>query len=251
MSELLLTTEIRENTGKGASRRLRREGFIPSIVYGEGKAATSVFVSPKDLLTIIKSPKGINSLIQLKQKKGSKARVVMLRDFQLDPVRGDVIHADFVRIDLTKPLEAQVPILTEGLSAGVKDEGGVLHLVMRSINVKCLPADIPSAITIDVSGLQLHDIVRIKDIEFEAGIEVLQESEAALVIVVPKKVEPTAEELAAEAEAAEGAEPEEVDAKGKAEDGDKPAEDGKKADGDKADDKKADKKAGKDDKKKK
>jgi len=217
--ETVLEATTRDRFGKNEAGRLRREGRVPSVLYGgatgEGgkPEALPITVDPKALLRILHSQSGANTIITL--TLGSESPKVMLKEFQLDPISRAVLHADFYRIAMDKPITVTVPVVLRGEAPGVKQQGGLLDFVHREIEIECLPADIPEHIDVDVSELMLNQSIRLRDIVGSMKWTPVSEADLMLVHVVPQKVE--AEPVAAEAEtAAAPAEPE-VIKKGKTE----------------------------------
>ena len=221
----------RESRGKNESRRLRVAGRIPAVVYGarkEGKApeGVPVAVDPKDVLRILHSESGANTLINLKLDGGESR--VMVKEYQLDPVTHQLLHADFYQLAMDRAITVTVPILVIGEPKGAKLQGGMLDFVTREVQVQCLPADIPEHIDIDVSELMLHQAVRLRDLPENPKWKSLNDPDTMLVHVVLPKVEevaatPEAEAAAAAAAAPVAAEPE-VIKKGKTEkEGEEPA----------------------------
>lgn len=214
MKEHVVEVKSRDNLGKNNSRRLRRAGMIPAIVYGAKRDPVSVTVDPRLLLEIIHSESGVNTIFQVNLEGTERRRHVMIKDFQVDPVKGSLMHADLVRIQMDEVIEVEVPVQITGEAAGVKLDGGILEHVTRTVRVSCLPGNIPEHITIDVSPLKIGDNRRISDLPADERYKVLDEAEQILVVVSP----PAKEEVAApvaEAAAAAPAEPE-VIKKGKA-----------------------------------
>ena len=214
MKEIVVDVKSRETLGKNPSRRLRHEGLIPAIVYGAKKDAVPVVVDPKKILEIIHSESGVNTIFQLGLADTEARRHVMIKEYQVDPVRGNLIHADFVRIQMDEVIEVDVPVQATGEAAGVKLDGGILDHVTRQVRVSCLPGDIPEHIVIDVTPLKIGDALRVSDLPKSDKYRILSEAEVTLVVVTP----PAKEEVAApaaEAAPAAPAEPE-VIKKGKA-----------------------------------
>lgn len=217
--EVILEANTRTRFGKNEAGRLRREGQLPSVLYGgatreDGKAeSTSILVDPKALLKILHSQSGANTLITLKFE-GQSPRV-MLKEFQLDPVTHHLLHADFYRVAMDKAITVTVPIVLRGEAPGVKQQGGLLDFVHREVDIECLPADIPESIEVDVSNLMLNQSLRLRDITESMKWKPVSELDLMLVHVVAPKAE--AEPVPAEGEvaAAAPAEPE-VIKKGKA-----------------------------------
>jgi large subunit ribosomal protein L25 len=167
------------------------------VLYGEGKDATPISVEPRALLRILHSESGANTLISLKLAGAGDTRV-LVKDFQLDPVTHQVLHADFYRVAMDKALEVTVPVTIKGEPKGVKQQGGILEFVRREIVVSCLPADIPEHIEVDVSELMLHQGIRLRDIATNPRWTPITEGEAMLVhVIMPKAEEVAATEPAA------------------------------------------------------
>jgi large subunit ribosomal protein L25 len=213
MPEFVVPAESRAESGKNANRRLRGKGLIPGVLYGAKKETLAVAVSPKEIVTILRSAAGENTLFDL--DLGGQRRKVILKEFQREPLKGQLLHADFYEVALDKVLEVKVHIELTGVPYGVKTQGGVLDFVTRELEVECLPADIPEKIVLDVSALELNKHLRVSDIKLSDKVKVLTEHD----VVVAHVVVPRAEEVAPAAEAAavtpEAAEPE-VIKKGKA-----------------------------------
>jgi large subunit ribosomal protein L25 len=217
--DVILEGIKRTRFGKNEAGRLRREGVLPSVVYGGSAAADvkaaalSITVDPKSLMKILHSQSGANTLITL--KLDGESPKVMLKEFQLDPISHHLLHADFYRVAMDKMITVTVPIILKGEAPGVKVQGGILDFVHREIDIECLPADIPENIEVDVSELMLNQSIRLRDISETMRWKPVSELELMLVHVVALKAE--AEPAAAEGEvAATPAEPE-VIKKGKAE----------------------------------
>ncbi len=162
--EAVLEAVQRDQFGRNEAGRLRREGRIPAVVYGGGTGKTeSLAVDPKVLLRILHSQSGVNTLIALKYDGAGDTRV-LVKEYQLDPVTHKLLHADFYRVAMDKVLRVTVPVHLTGEAKGVKDRGGLVDFVHRDLAIECLPADIPEHITVDVTGLMLHDGVRVRDL---------------------------------------------------------------------------------------
>ena len=217
--EAILEATTRETFGKNEARRTRREGRVPAVLYGgDGKEATPIAVPPKALLKILHSESGQNTLISLKLAGASDTRV-LVKDFQIDPVTHEVLHADFYRIAMDRVLQVTIPVTVHGEPKGVKQQGGILEFIRREIVIECLPADIPEHVDIDVSELMLHQGIRVRDIATHPKWKPVTEGEAMLVhVIMPKAEEVAAPADAAAAATATPAEPE-VIKKGKKEEG--------------------------------
>jgi large subunit ribosomal protein L25 len=195
--EATLEAQTRTDFGKNEARRTRRAGLVPGVLYGEGKDATPISVEPRALLRILHSESGANTLISLRLGESAATRV-LVKDFQLDPVTHQLLHADFYRVAMDKALQVTVPITLRGEAKGVKQQGGILEYIRREIVVSCLPSDIPEHIEVDISELMLHQGVRVRDIATNPKWKSVTEGEAMLVHVIM----PKAEEAAAPAEGA-------------------------------------------------
>ena len=188
-----LDAKKRDGRGKNEARRLRVAGQIPAVVYGarrEGQApqGVPVTVDPKEVLRILHSESGANTLINLKLDGGGESRV-MVRDYQLDPMTHQLLHADFYQLAMDRAIVVSVPIVVKGEPAGVKQQGGLLDFVTREIQVQCLPTDIPERIEVDVSELMLHQSIRVRDVAPDPKWKPMTDGETMLVHVVMPKVE--------------------------------------------------------------
>ena len=175
MPEFVVPAESRTDTGKNANRKLRSRGLIPGVLYTSGKQAVAVQVSPGEIGTILKSAAGENTLFDL--EIGGKRRKVILKEFQREPLRGKLLHADFYEVALDKKLHVKVHIELEGTPVGVKLQGGIVDFVTRELEVECLPADIPEKIVVDISHLELGKHLRVSDIKVSDKVHVLMEPE--------------------------------------------------------------------------
>lgn len=222
--EATLDVVKRDGRGKNEARRLRAVGRVPAVVYGAVKDGTRpvsvpVAVDPKEVLRILHSDSGANTLIILKLD-GSESRV-MVKEYQLDPVTHQLLHADFYQLAMDRDIIVTVPITIRGEAKGVKQQGGLLDFVTRDVQVQCLPTDIPEHIVIDVSELMLHQAIRVRDLPVDPKWKALSDADTMLIhVVVPKAEEvpaaPEGEAAAVAAAPAAPAEPE-VIKKGKVE----------------------------------
>jgi len=210
---LTVEADPREDFGKGAARRLRRSGFIPGVVYGGGGSSIPVAVDPRRITEILHSESGHNAIFTLEIKGKAPARV-MLREWQVEPVQGDLLHVDMVRVARDVKIKVKVPVRVTGEAKGVKLQGGIFDFVLREVELECLPDDIPEHITADVTELTVGHNLRVADLAMNPNVKVLTDSSRVVAHVVVLKEEE--EKPAAEAEAAAPAEPE-VIRKGKAE----------------------------------
>src|ERR1700744_2843954 len=187
---------------KNAARRVRAAGKIPAVLYGGGSDAVAVEVDPKQISRILFSETGHNTIFDV-EIAGQASAKAMIVDWQREPIKDQLIHIDLKRIALDKVLRLKVRVKLMGVPVGVKTEGGILDQVMREVDVECLPADIPSHIDVDVSGLAMHGGLRIGDLPPSDKIKYLNAEDATVahVISVREEVAP----VAAEGAAVEGA----------------------------------------------
>ncbi len=205
MSEALqVSAEPREDFGKNASRRLRRAGRVPAILYGDHGPAIPIAVDPRAIQAVLGSGAGHNAIFSLEIKGKAPARV-MLREWQVDPVLGHLLHVDMVRVARDAKLRVRVPIHVAGEAKGVKVQGGVFEFALREVEVECLPDDIPEALTIDVTELTIGKNLRVADLPLGPKVKVLTDANRVVAHVVTLKAEEEkpAEEAAAEAAPAE------------------------------------------------
>ncbi len=212
----VLEANPREAGTKNHARRVRREGKIPAVVYGAGKDAQPVSVDPRHVLRILRSESGHNTIFDLAVSGGENAKA-MIVDWQYEPIKGHLLHIDLKRIAMDKALRVNVPIVLQGVPAGVKTEGGILEQMLREVEIECLPGDIPSHIDVDVSELTFGKVIRVADLPHNEKLEFLTDANQPVAHVTSVKEEVVAAPEAVAAEAgATPAEPE-VIKKGKAE----------------------------------
>ena len=208
MKELKLVAKPREEKGSGPAGRLRREGIVPAVIYGEGKPAKMVQVNAHEFEQVLRGHTGEHMLVDL-TVEGTGDHKVLIEEVQHHPVSGKVIHADFHEVSMTKKLSIEIPIELMGEPVGVTQQGGVLEHILREVEVECLPQDILEEIQVDVTGLGIGDSLTVEDIKLDpAKYEVLSEPELAIAAVAAPRIEE--EPVAAEEEAVEGAEGPEV-----------------------------------------
>ena len=227
MAEIVVSAKSRTNRGKNAARRLRRSGMVPAVVYGGKGDNVAVAVDPKALQKVLRSEAGRNAILKL-DIAGHGASNAILKSWQVDPVKETFLHADFYRIAMDVAIRVTVPIHTVGEARGVKVDAGILELILRAIQVECLPGDIPERIDVDVTDLGINQSLRVSDVKVPSKVKVLEAPDQVVVHVVAVKEEvvPTAAAAAPAAEgevAAPAAEPE-VIKKGKKEEEEPAAE---------------------------
>jgi len=221
MPEVVAATPREGKFNKNAARRVRRAGRIPAVFYGAGHDPVAVEVDPKQISRILFSETGHNTIFDV-EVAGAPPAKAMIVDWQREPIKDRLIHIDLKRIALDKTLRVHVRVKLMGVPVGVKTEGGILDQVLREVEIECLPADIPSHIDVDVSALEMHQVLRVSGLPHSEKIKYLSAEDATVahVISIREEAAPAAEgEAAAAAAPAEGAAPAEpeVAKKGKPE----------------------------------
>jgi large subunit ribosomal protein L25 len=225
----ILEAEKREPGNKNAARRVRMAGKIPAVVYGAGSTTAAVAVDPRQVLRILRSESGHNTIFDL--AFDSNRVKAMIVDWQFEPIKGKLLHVDLQRIAMDKKLTVTVPVVLKGEAAGVKQEGGILEQLLREIEVECLPVDIPKSLEVDISHLTFGVEVRVKDLPHSEKLKFLTDENQMIAHITSVKEEVVATPEAVAAEAGAPAEPE-VIKKGKQEvEGEEEAEGGDKAKG--------------------
>lgn len=199
---IAIKAEPREKVGKSIAKKLRNSGRVPAIIYGGNKESIPISINQEDLKSILKSDKGINSLLRIQRE----AVVVdaMLKEIQYDYLQDTPIHVDFIRIDPKRPVVVSVPVRISGEAIGVKEEDGVFDFMTRTLELRCLPDRIPREITVDVSQLHAGHSIKVEDLKFADEIEMLSDTRSVICAVSAKITE---EEAVAEAVPVEGGEP--------------------------------------------
>jgi large subunit ribosomal protein L25 len=208
MAEIVVSTQNRTDRGKGNARRLRAKGLIPAVVYGGKSEAQAIAVDPKTLLKVLRSESGRNTILNLDFGDGAKTAAI-LKSWQVDPIKEHFLHADFYRIAMDVAIRVTVPIVARGDARGVKVDGGILEIIMRTVQVECLPGDIPERIEVDVTDLGIHDALRVSNLHLSDKVKVLDDADQVVVHVISVKEEaaPAAGAAPAEGEAAAAATP--------------------------------------------
>lgn len=210
--DITVRAQPRDGRGKNDSRRARAAGMVPVVVYGGEGGSVAALAPLRDLAAILRSESGRNTIFTL-EIEGGAASEVMFHDRQIDPVRGRLMHADLTRLVKGQKIEVTVPLHLTGEPVGVREEQGVLEQIIRELEIRCEPREIPDVINVDVSNLGVHDVLHISDIQVDEKIEILNDPETVIATVGIVKDEPVAE-VAVE----EGAAEPEVIGKGKKED---------------------------------
>ena len=211
--EFKVQATLRQGRGKNDARRARRDGMVPITVYGGGAETVAAVAPARELAAILRSESGRNTIFTI-EVEGAGVSEVMFHDRQIDPIKGRLIHADLTRLVKGQKIEVTVPLHLTGEPIGVKEKQGVLEQIIREIEIKCEPREIPDVLEVDVSNLDVHDVLHVSDIPVSEGIEILTDPEQVIATVGIVKEEELAATTPAEGE--EPAEPE-VIGKGKKE----------------------------------
>lgn len=192
--DIVVPALARSSRGKNEARRLRVSGKIPAVVYGAFKDPVPVAVNPKDITRIMRSKSGHNSIFDIEVEGGERTPVI-LADEQFDPVKGHLLHVDLRRIDLTRKLRVSIPVHISGEAKGVKQQGGTLDVVTRSIEIECIPDDIPNDYEVSVTELMIGGTIRVSDLPVKTGVRVLTPGDAVVAHVVGQKEEAAASDV--------------------------------------------------------
>ena len=222
MDQITVEAKPRDDRGKNAARRLRRQGQVPAVLYGGDGKSLTLAVNAKQLAAILRSQSGHNTIFKVKLASGDQS--AMLKDWQVDPLLGSLLHVDLLRVAMDVRMRVMVPVHTFGEPQGVKLQGGIFEMVTREVEIECLPSDIPGEIRVDISELMIGRQLRAGDLPLEAAkIKLVSDPNRVVAHVVALRAEEEKPAEAAAAEAAAPAEPE-VIKKGK-----KEAEEGEEA----------------------
>ena len=203
-----LTVKERESRGSADSRRLRKQGFIPGVLYGKGKGSYAISVPERELRRVLTGAGGLHAILDVVLEGQATTHASILKDYQQDPIRGHISHIDLQEVRLDPPIQASVTVQLIGEPVGVK-EGGVLSQVQREINVEALPMEIPEHIDLDVTGMAIGDTLRLVDLAPIEGVTYLDDPEETVLASVglpAREIEPEPEEPAEGEELAEGEE---------------------------------------------
>lgn len=224
MAEILLEAQTRTEKGKSV-KRLRKDGFIPAVIYGDGKAGQSVKLNQKSFTLAMKGHLLSNLIVTIKfnDQKDRKDAKALIRDVQMDFLKDTVMHVDFQEVSMTKKIRTKVRIESVGEPVGVSQQGGVMEFSLRELEIECLPLSIPEAIVVDVSQMILGQSLHVRDIQVPEGVGILTNKDITVFSVVVQKME---EEKPAEGEVTE---PEVIGKKKEAVEGEAPAAGDKKA----------------------
>ncbi len=206
---IVVKTEKRQGLGSNAARRLRAQGFVPAVLYGESMETVPLVLSKKDIVQILRLESGENTIFKVALDADSYD--AMIKELQIDPSTDELLHVDLIRISMDKPIKVTVPVEHHGEPVGVKTEGGFIDFVTREVEVECLPRDIPESLDIDISGLHINQSFKVQGMAVPPGVKVLTEPNTVLVLIsMPHKEEEAfpGEKPEGEAAAEEPKEPE-------------------------------------------
>jgi large subunit ribosomal protein L25 len=203
LEQIDLKALVRKTTGKGPARTLRREGRMPAVLYGQKTDSIMLSIDIKEFEQIVKKANIGSLLLNLQIQNGKTlTRPAMIKELQTNPVTGAFLHVDFYEIDMQRKITVSVPVVTRGKSAGV-EEGGMLQIVRRELELYCLPTAIPEAIKVDITDLEIGDAIHVREIALPAEVELPEDVDFTVVTVLAPKIE---EEVVAEEEIEEGEE---------------------------------------------
>ena len=197
-----LTIKKRDGVGKAHAKRLRRAGEVPAILYG-GAQPVNAAVAPRDIYRLIHGHEGSTQLLSVTFAGSGESRMAIIRDLQYDPVSEDLIHVDLQEVAMDRPLQVTVAVHHVGEAAGVRETFGILEMILREVQVSCLPGNIPAVLDADVTGLRIGDVLTVKDLKAPEGVRILNDPSQAVATVAP----PATEEVAAPAAAVTAAAP--------------------------------------------
>src|ERR687887_545105 len=200
-----LQVKERERRGSADARRLRKEGFIPGVLYGNGKQPHAIRIPERELRRVLTGPSGLHAILDVVLEGQQTTHASILKDFQQDPLRGHISHVDLQEVRLDQAIQASVTVQLVGEPEGVK-EGGVLSQVQREINVEALPMEIPDHLDLDVSGMAIGDTLRLADLPARDGVKYLDDPEETVLatVTLPTRVEEPEVEEGEEEELPEG-----------------------------------------------
>ena len=206
MERIELTAQVRDKTGKGVARGLRRSAMIPAVLYGHGKSVP-IALGSKEIMKVLNTEGGEHALINLKLEGAKEAtdRLAMIKDYQTDPITDSPIHLDLLEVAMDEKVRVAVSVHLVGTSIGIK-EGGIVQHGQREIEIECLPNDIPDYLEVDITNLKVNESLHIRDMQIPAGIKTLSDAEATVVTIQPPVSQEKLDEMLAAAPAVEEAE---------------------------------------------
>lgn len=193
----VIKAEKRDVFGKNCSRRIRKGGKVPAILYGEAKASIPLILDKKDIFRILKSETRENTIFKVTYD--SESRDTMIKEMQKDPTTDELLHVDLIQIVMDKAIHVSVPIVPLGEAIGIKQDGGFVDFMTREVEIECLPKNIPEHIDIDISNLHIHQSLKVEDISLPEGIKIITDPQTVLVLIeLPHKEEEEAKEVVEE-----------------------------------------------------
>jgi large subunit ribosomal protein L25 len=188
MNTIVVKSEKRQGLGSNAARRLRAQGFVPAVLYGEAMPTASLVLAKKDIVQILRLETGENTIFKVAVDADSYD--AMIKELQIDPATDELLHVDLIRINMDKPIRVTVPVIHRGEPIGVKTEGGFVDFATREVEVECLPRDIPESLGIDISELHINQSFKVGGMTAPAGVKILTDPNAVLVLIsLPHKEE--------------------------------------------------------------
>ena len=185
---IVVKTEKRQGLGTNAARRLRAQGFVPAVLYGESMDTAALVLAKKDIVQILRLESGENTIFKV--AVGADSYDAMIKEIQVNPATDELQHVDLIRISMDKPIKVTVPVEHSGEPVGVKTEGGFVDFVTREVEVECLPRDIPESLAIDISELHINQSFKVQAMAVPAGVKVLTDPNTVLVLIsMPHKEE--------------------------------------------------------------
>jgi len=185
---IVVKSEKRQGLGTNAARRLRTQGFVPAVLYGESMESAPLVLNKKDIVRILKMESGENTIFKVSVDIGEFD--CMIKDLQVDPASDELLHVDLIRIAMDKPIRVAVPVVHSGEPVGVKTEGGFVDFVTREVEVECLPRDIPESLAIDISELHVNQTFKVQAVTVPEGVRIITDPATVLVLVsMPHKEE--------------------------------------------------------------
>jgi large subunit ribosomal protein L25 len=202
MEQQELVIRRREGTGKSIAKRLRRSGAVPAILYG-GTEPVPITVNPRDVLRVVHGHAGTTQLLTLRFDGDGGHRMAIIRDMQVDPVSEQLLHVDLQEVSMDRAITVSVAVQAVGEPSGVKNQQGILNLVLHELQISCLPGMIPGRIEADVSALNIGDVLTVGQLSMPTGVRVLNDASQAVATVSPPMAEEAPPEAAAVAAPAE------------------------------------------------
>jgi large subunit ribosomal protein L25 len=208
MEKFALTAQVREKAGKGVARGLRRSNMVPAVLYSHGQSMP-IAMANKDVTKVLNTAGGEHALINLKLEGAKKAgdRMALIKDYQVDPVSGALLHVDLMEVAMNEKVKIQVAVHISGAAIGVK-EGGILQYGQRQVDIECFPTQIPDALDIDISALKVNESVHVRDIKAPEGVKILTDADSTIASIQPPISDAKLEAMLATAPAVETGEPE-------------------------------------------